>query len=80
MILFRIELVFKGRNFIILNHRRVIIALLTLLLIRGAGNNVPINPAWAYKEHYFPLRNNNKDNNVLITWVEKNKEFIALLH
>ena len=52
MILFRIELVFKGRNFIILNHRRVIIALLTLLLIRGAGNNVPYNPAWAYKEHY----------------------------
>ena len=31
-------------------------------------------PARAYKEHYFPLRKNSKENNVIFTWVQKNKK------
>jgi len=45
-------------------------AVLSLLLILGAGNNI-ITRAGNIEAHYFPLRKNNKENNVIITSVKK---------
>ena len=44
------------------------ITLLSLLLIRGPGNNVLYKPVWEMIHHYFPRHKNNKENNVIVTF------------
>ena len=48
--------------------------------INSKVNNVLYKPARAYKEHYFPLHKNDKENNVIISSVKKIKKLLPALN